>query len=391
MTDDRKVPTTPWPAQRSRRSAIIAQFGEDRADLVHWALVTGDPLMDAVVNDIHGERPEARAALRKGLVSGLAALEDAPDSVRALLQSAESCASYVDDELLDNGSRPFFSSIAQAHMVSLSAGALIRVYESPSIAAVLDTTGRLVDGADRRITETGKWLITMMLPGALRVGQPGYIATLQVRLLHANMRRVVRQRGYDEAGYGAPINQVDLARTWMDFTLTSFAAEEKMGFALTGSETAQLYRYWWHAGHLLGIDPSLIEGIASNDQAKRVDDLMQAVTGPLIPESQALAKATIASIAAELRTALRLPETIGTRALGVLARRFHGDAMANELQIPRDGVVDAIIGKAINLNARRRQSMRNKPDDWNATIASNIAAARDAIGQRTEALYESNA
>src|SRR5207245_10156667 len=101
---------------------------------------------------------------------------------------------------------------AAVHLISLSAGALIRVYESPSIAAVLATTGRLVDGADRRIRETGKWVATAMLPGSLRVGQPGYQATVQVRLLHANMRRLVRSRGFDETAYGTTINQVDLDR-----------------------------------------------------------------------------------------------------------------------------------------------------------------------------------
>lgn len=389
--NEQDAPKADWPTQRSRRSAIVAQFGNDRADLVHWALVTGDPLMDAVVDDIHGCKPEAKAALRQGLQHGLSSIEAPPDSVRNLLISTEQLPAYVDGDLLENGSKPFFTSIPQAHMVSLSAGALIRVYESPSIAEVLNTTGRLVDGADRRIKETGKWLISMMLPGALRVGQPGYISTVQVRLLHANMRRVVRQRGFDEASYGAPINQVDLARTWMDFTLTSFSAEQAMGFSLTTAELAQLYRYWWYARHLLGIDAKLIEGIQSNDQARRVDDLLQSVTGPLIPESQVLAKATIESIAGELRTALRLPETIGTRALGVLARRFHGDAIADELHIPRERAVDAVIGKAIDVNNRRRQSMRLKPEEWRSAITNNIEAARGAVAERQNALYQTEA
>ena len=86
-------------------------------------------------------------------------------------------------------------------------------------------------------------------------------------------------------------NQVDLARTWMDFTVTSLRAEEAMGFGLTTSETATLYRYWWLLGHLLGIDARLIAGISTNDQARRVDWLLQAVTGPLIPESAVLATA----------------------------------------------------------------------------------------------------
>ncbi|WP_060712007.1 DUF2236 domain-containing protein [Pseudonocardia sp. HH130629-09] len=73
------------------------------------------------------------------------------------------------------------------------------MYESPSIAKVLSTTGRLVDRADKRLTETGAWLTQAMLPGNLRRGRPGYVATLNVRMLHAHMRRLALDRGYDTA------------------------------------------------------------------------------------------------------------------------------------------------------------------------------------------------
>ncbi len=190
-----------WPHGRGRRSSLIAQFGADRADLAGWALTTGDPLTDAVVADIHDGHPQARTAVQLGIRNGLDSLVDPPNSVRAFLTDTERLPEYADGDLLDHGSAPFHTMPPAVHLISLSAGALIRVYESPSIAAVLATTGRLVDGADRRIRETGKWVATAMLPGSLRVGQPGYVATLQVRMLHANMRRLVRSRGFDERAY----------------------------------------------------------------------------------------------------------------------------------------------------------------------------------------------
>ena len=183
-----------WPHARGTRSSLIAQFGTDRADLVGWALTTGDPLADAIVADIHNGHPHAHQAIQLGIRNGLGSLVDPPDSVVALLTDAEQLPDYADDYLLDSGSAPFYTMPPAVHLISLSAGALIRVYESPSIAAVLATTGRLVDGADRRIRETGKWVATAMLPGSLRAGRPGYVATLQVRMLHANMRRFVQPR-----------------------------------------------------------------------------------------------------------------------------------------------------------------------------------------------------
>ena len=379
-----------WPHARGTKSSLIAQFGTDRADLAGWALTTGDPLADAIVADIHDGHPQVRHTVQLGIRNGLDSLVDPPDSVVALLTQTERLPEYADDDLLDHGSAPFYTMPPAVHLISLSAGALIRVYESPSIAAVLATTGRLVDGADRRIRETGKWVATAMLPGSLRVGQPGYVATLQVRVLHANMRRLVRSRGFDESAYGTPINQVDLARTWMDFTVTSLHAEEAMGFGLTTGEAATLYRYWWLLGHLLGIDVRLIEGISTNEQASRVDELLQAVTGPLIRESATLAEATLDSISGELHGALKLPETIGSKALGVLARRFHGDAIADELQIESSGAADAVISRAISVIRSRRLKERRDAGRWQRNQEKYLAESRAQLARADDAQYETS-
>jgi ER-bound oxygenase mpaB/B'/Rubber oxygenase, catalytic domain len=379
---------TTWPTERGRRTGIVAQFGTDRTDLLEWALITGDPLADAVVAEIQTRGPAVRTALSEGIRHGLAALSDPPPAVAALLTATEQPPDYADDSLLEHGSEPFYTCPGPVHMISLSAGALVRVYESPSISKVLATTGRLIDGADRRIRETGKWLNVMMLPGGLRPGRPGYVATLQVRMLHANMRHLSRNRGFAEDAYGAPINQVDLARTWMDFTVTSLRAEHAMGFGLTSAETAQLYRYWWLAGHLLGIDARLIEGIASNEQATRVDDLLQSVTGPLIAESVVLAAATLASVTTDLHAALNIPEPLGGRALQCLARRFHGDAIADELQLPRSPATDAVLTQAIQALHSRRIEQRKDPKRWAAQIAKNLAGTRDFLKSLPGAQYE---
>ena len=273
--------TTTWPSGRSRHSAVLAQFGEGRADLMGWALTTGDPLADAVVTEMHEiGMARARPILARGISEGLDSLDAPPPAIAAFLTATETPPAYVDDTLLDSLSLPYFSSPTPVHIISLSAGALVRVYESPSIATVLATTGRLVDRAERRLVETGTWLTGAMLPGSLRRGERGYVDTLNVRMLHAHMRRLALDRGYDSSVDGVPVNQADLVRTWMDFTLTAYRAEELLGFDLTGPELAGLYRYWWYLGHLLGIDARLIEGIIDHDGARRVDDLVQAVTGP---------------------------------------------------------------------------------------------------------------
>src|SRR5882757_2319285 len=139
MTAEEPLSTRRWPTERSRRSALVAQFGEGRADLAGWALTTADPLADAVVAELHEHGRVARDALRQGITDGLDAVADPPPAVAALLTQAEFLPDYADADLLERGSLPWFNSPMPVHAVSLSAGALVRVYQSPSIAKVLAT------------------------------------------------------------------------------------------------------------------------------------------------------------------------------------------------------------------------------------------------------------
>ena len=220
-----------------------------------------------------------------------------------------------------------------------------------------------------------------MLPGSLRRGGAGYVATVEVRVLHALMRRVARSHGFDESAHGRAINQVDLARTWVDFTATSFAAEAVMGFGLTTRETAGLYRYWWLLGQLLGIGGELVEGVSSNEQATRVDELWQAVTGPLVEDAAVLADATLGSIAGVLQEVMNVPPRLSRVGLDVLARRFHGPALADELGLREHRVAEAAVGAAIARIRASRTALRADPERWQAAIDDNVEASRRLLAQ----------
>ena len=157
---------------------------------------------------------------------------------------------------------------------------------------------------------------------------------------------------------------------------------------MTTGEAATLYRCWWLLGHLLGIDARLIEGVSSNDQASRVDELLQAVTGPLIGESATLAAATLDSITGELHHALNLPKSIGSKALSSLARRFHGDAIADELQIESSGAADAVISGAISVIRSHRLKERKDAEQWQRNQEKYLAESRAQLADADDAQYE---
>lgn len=151
---------------------------------------------------------------------------------------------------------------------------------------------------------------------------PGYVATLQVRMLHAHMRKLALDRGVGTARHGLPINQIDLGRTWIDFTLTAFTAEEAFGFALSSLETTDLYRDWWYFGHLLGVDLRLIQGGSPTTLPRHAWTHCSRASAAPSAESAVLAEATLAPAAEVTRQLFNAPSELGRP----LARPSHHPA-----------------------------------------------------------------
>lgn len=374
------------------RDAVAARFGPARADLALRARATGDPLADAVVAEIRAAGREGSRALtaqlQRGIREGLASLTDPSPAVAALLGSAESVPAGTDTAILDTGVRPMFTAPPAVHTLSLSAGALLRTYGSPSIAVLLGTTGRLVESAERRLTETGAWLLAATLPGGMRPGSPGYVSTLQVRVLHAHMRVLARDRGLDEAVHGTPVNQLDLVRTWLDFTLVSMRAEATIGFGLTPAEITEVYACWQLLAHQLGIDPELVRDVTSHAAAEELDALVSAVTGPPAPESRVLAGALIGAVAVLLVEPLRLPVPHGRRLLQALARRFHGAAVTTGLGLRRSPGWELAVAALGRMVALQRRWVRRSPASLEAVRVRNIAATRALLADDGPTLFE---
>jgi hypothetical protein len=79
------------PALPSRRKNPNVRFAGDdgKIDLLARMLRQGDPLADAVDEELQTQGVEARQALEAGLRNGLATLHDVPAAVAALLREAE--------------------------------------------------------------------------------------------------------------------------------------------------------------------------------------------------------------------------------------------------------------------------------------------------------------
>ncbi len=363
ITDSNKHPSFNIPGRVINLDQARVRHG-DNADHMVRMLAVGDPLADAVIVEMDALGTEGRRILNAGLAGGLESLTDRPPAITALLQQLETMPAWVDPDMLGRGEVAALSISPFWYGLCAISSALVHTYASPAIARLLTQTGRLTTMAPRRLAETGMWARQATMPGGLLRGAPGYQATVQVRLLHARMRSSALTHGWDAAEWGVPISQVDVVRTWLDFTLTPFRALAALGIELTQAEQNSLYHYWHYLAYLLGLeDHSFYRDVTDHDSAQELRHLLDLTIGPPDENSRALTAAMVGAQADLLASA---PQPLMPRAefldlIHGILRRTVGDDRADQLGIPVSSAAPFLVMIALaNSEARRWQTFTSQ-------------------------------
>ena len=172
--------------------------------------------------------------------------------------------SWVDMDQLHRGQEVFLAYLP-AISLSLYYRSLVPGFSIPPLAHVLLSTGYLAPPATKqrvmeRLTDTGALLVQCMADGAAIVpgSGAGWKACLQVRILHAKVRRALLQRSgersWDTKRHGIPINEEDMAATLLTFSVNALVGVEiLLGFPLSVQERRDYLALWRYLGWLLGV------------------------------------------------------------------------------------------------------------------------------------------
>ncbi|MEV7731695.1 oxygenase MpaB family protein [Streptomyces sp. NPDC088921] len=307
-----------------------------KADHVVTLLTAGDPLADAVIAELDLYGPQARRALDAGLRHGLTSLgQQPPAAVAALLRQLQATPSWVDPLMLHRGDVVSLSVPPMWFGVCSITGTLAHNYASPGTARLLAGAGRPADMAAGRLAETGVWARQTIRPGGLLRGRPGYVATVEVRLAHARMR-ATGLADWDRGARGLPVGQLDMARTWLGFTLNAFQALAAVGIDITAEEERRLYQYWSYVAHLLGLDERLYKDVVDHAGARRLQELLDATTDAPDENSTALTAAMVDAQAHAMAGApgVVLSEEQLRHLIASVLRRAFGEEWGDLLGIP---------------------------------------------------------
>ncbi|WP_336081931.1 DUF2236 domain-containing protein [Nocardia sp. SSK8] len=205
------------PRDKSSLPAWVAAreplLGDDRVvELMRTATLLGDAVADpyAALASRYGVRGLIDM-LQLACRSGIDAVPDAPDELRAFLAAMEDTPPWVDMALVEEGAR---HSRAAAAFLSpfLIRGAFLATFLNTYAALPMTLTGALSGRrAARRVHETASFFAVTTVANALERHGPGFEAAAMVRLMHSMVRynALVRSGRWDAEIYGIPVPQVD--------------------------------------------------------------------------------------------------------------------------------------------------------------------------------------
>ena len=355
------------------------------------ALGRSDPRADDVMAAFSDLPPgQGFRLLDRALRTDIRAVPEAPRSLHALFAELERVPAWVDWQRLDRGGAVALRAGAAAGIV-LGMKSLILGYASPGGNKPLVFSGRLQEQASRRLAETCRFVQAVSRPRGMYRHGDGFSITLKVRLMHAQVRRLIlRSQRWRPDDWGHPINQHDMLATVILFSAALVEGLRQLGYGVTDDEAEDVIHLWRYVGLVMGVEDYLLPRTFS--EAMAVGSLIRDSQGEPDDDARALVRALFdARLAAIRDQGGILNRWTAARRIAVMhavSRRLIGDATADALAIGRSplGALTGLVRPAARLAAHM-----NRLPLWR-TLAATLgdrywdAAVAEGLGE-TPATY----
>jgi ER-bound oxygenase mpaB/B'/Rubber oxygenase, catalytic domain len=232
----------------------------------------GDPPADDLVESLfrQGTIDSARAFVAAMVQNGVAPQGPIRDAWRSFVASEDLGA--VDNALLRRAEAVFRTWGPQITL-ALCFGSLAGGYAASRVSHMLLGVSRLESDAARRVFETAQMLFDVLGPGSLEVGGRGIETAQRVRLMHAAVRRLMREHLATNPGdawlgpagetvwevsWGVPINQEDMIGTIMTMSVHVLGCLKVLGVRLSADDRWAYVYAWLRVARIMGVKESLI-------------------------------------------------------------------------------------------------------------------------------------
>lgn len=218
---------------------------------------TGDALADETLAQAvrDGEVPRISKVFRSFAADDSLIPEDAPAEFLAFVRNTRQVPLDVDRVRVARGAQVMLNH-ATLVALALLLKSLPSGYAAPRLATVLHMSHNLEKRPYRRALGVLQMLVNIAQPNAFVDGGTAVVTGQKLRLLHAGVRHIVRERlGDFEAAFGTPISQLDMVYTTMTFSVMVVDGLAALGVQWSGDDAADYFHLWQAYGQLQGIRP----------------------------------------------------------------------------------------------------------------------------------------
>lgn len=218
----------------------------------------GDPLADRVIDTIfaQGQVGAVNRLLGQLIRNDAHTPEEMPAPARAFFEETCALPAWADHRLIDR-SAALFGRHAGRAMLILGHYALPACYAARKGVQVLHMTARLSKNPRPRLLETAQFIFDVMAPGGLRPGGAGVRSAQKVRLMHAAVRHLILQHGWNPE-FDLPLNQEDMLGTLLTFSYVTLDGLRKLGFEVAEADAEAYLHAWNVVGALMGVREDML-------------------------------------------------------------------------------------------------------------------------------------
>ena len=298
-------------------------------------LYIGDPDADMATGDLSTlSSADSARFIEAGMEQNEAVMRDAPEALRKFFAKLDTPPEWFDLAATLPGSRLFYR-FPYVFTASLVGAGLIEGFSS-GIAKSFLYTGRLFDGNQgvRRLKQNNRHQVELFLPGGLDRHGEGWKLTVRLRLVHAQIRRLISaQEDWETGTWGVPISAAHLALANTVFSARVLLYIRRLLLLKISAEERESFMHIWrYEGYLMGIPEALLAH--TEEEAHHLFEIGMMCEPP--PPMESIAMANTLINAAPTLVNMEGPDSKKlVRRVYRLSRALIGDELADTLQYPK--------------------------------------------------------
>ncbi|WP_420442157.1 oxygenase MpaB family protein [Candidatus Palauibacter sp.] len=304
----------------------------------------GDPAADAVIDEMAGVSSPARvhriisAALENYHdmpSSGDGVPGHIPDALQNLIADAAVVPGWYDPKISRVATRAFLNN-SDMVLGALVGGAIIEGF-STLISKSFRIRSRIMTNGVRRLKQNLLQLVEQYLPGGIEPGGDGWKLSLRIRLVHAQVRRMLRDFDgttdvWDQSVHGLPLHASHMLLGASAFSARLMQHVSTLGGDLSDRDVEAYVHVWRYTGHLMGVPDEIL--FRDFESAVRWFEIGSLCEPP--PDEDGIIMANSIINSAPIVLGFTEPEErrAMARYLYQVSRELIGDSLADDLNYP---------------------------------------------------------